>query len=755
MSARTAYVCQIQGCNIALFILGLAAVGLAGSQFSKVGIDNYRDIDLRLLNWIHALTGAIGFYSILHNHGSIVTKTLYCVSFVIGLATAVFYGFTTYRIVEAHDNLNALRSAQGFAEDFLQESQNFAGRIVISALMIAVGALSSLISLIALLILDRIVIVSIPVYPLQSRDQELAMETAKRSLASTGAIKFLLGLGILGLCVFIEYEHENVSGNEKYIKIALDHIAAMLAIVSGATDVLATRGRTQQQLNLKVALALSVVAAVWCIKAVDNNAMPFYKNDLKYFYRGRQLGDVSVTSTDAPRYILVVAHGVLLGCFGILFFLSTLSSVIVGSFLQLDFHSMHTEANKALTIQNRLVSSLHVLWGACLMGLCILGLLDTQWRGEFLGSDLLWLSILFATTGLMTSSNYSTMINTRFIMNVVCLGIAVEKMCASINLIYQYSSYDIYVNGNNRTFIGQIVLIACQTGVYAAEALTALVCSIIFGREVSRQPNLTYRIHGIFALGTLFYAVVITGCYVVFEVGKWRYNEVPIEVPFFRLGNGPFAGAVFIVQVLCVAYPSMLAASSILNIIVASLALFTISSCITNVYYLQRLIQATDLLPTTSAQQTIYQVAIILAAGAALACVICTLCATICSLRSSYILHHRSTSPDSTVVVPLNEEQFGSGSLHLGSSNIRTISRPPTSAVHSPAGGVQQMEEQSVYWSADENPFYYHTSKRFYGQPYQIESGFYGYALANPGEASNQRRVQSSAAQTQIGHVFT
>lgn len=75
------------------------------------------------------------------------------------------------------------------------------------------------------------------------------------------------------------------------------------------------------------------------------------------------------------------------------------------------------------------------------------------------------------------------------------------------------------------------------------------------------------------------------------------------------------------------------------------------------------------------------------------------------------------------------------------------------------------MEEQSVYWSADENPFYYHTSKRFYGKPYQIESGFYGYALAGSGSGQPgqspanvgddpNRMVQSSASQTQIGHVF-
>lgn len=187
--------------------------------------------------------------------------------------------------------------------------------------------------------------------------------------------------------------------------------------------------------------------------------------------------------------------------------------------------------------------------------------------------------------------------------------------------------------------------------------MTSLAGSYLYGTELRKQPNLTYRhsngVHGLFSLGTLFYAVVITGTYIVFELGKWRYNEIPIEVPFFRLGNGPLAGAVFIVQFLCIPFPSLLASASILNIIIASISLFTVSSAITNVYYLvscqylksktnenlfqQRYLQASDLLPTTETQQTIYQVAIILAAGAALACVICTVCAIICSLRFEYI----------------------------------------------------------------------------------------------------------------------
>ncbi|CAI4229257.1 unnamed protein product [Auanema sp. JU1783] len=749
MSARSAYVCQIQACNAVLIFCGLGSVGLAGSQFSDVNIFNFRDIDLRLLNWIHALTGLIGIYSLLRSHGSIVTKTLYFVSLVIGVATGVFYGFTTYRIVEAHDNLRQVQQVPGFQDSLGQEDRNYAARIVISSIMIALGALAALVSLVALYLLEKLVVVTSPIYPLQSREQEMAMYNSRKALASVGIIKTVFALGVLGLAVFVEYEHEKVSGTDKYIKIALDHIAAMLAVCSGVMDLYASRGKTQEQLNLKVALALSVVAAVWCIKTVDHNTMPFYKYDLKYYYETRA---TMLTTSTSPRYILAVAHGVLIGCFGILFFICTLSCVFIGNFLQLDFLSMHLRIEKGLRIQSRLLSFLHILWGACLLALTILGLLDVKWRGEFLGGDLLWMSFLFATTGILSSSNYGTMITMRFILNICCMGISLEKMCASVNLIYQYSSYDVYVNGERKTFIGQIVLISCATAVFGAELLTSTISSIIYGREVARQSAPSYRhstrLHQLFSLGTLFYAIVITGDYVVFELGKWRYSEVPLDVPFFRLGNGPLALAVFVVQLGCTCYPRLLAASSLLHVVIASLALFTISPAITNVYYLQNLISLNDVLRPTPDQETIYEVALILAAGAALACVIATFCGVICSLRSSYILHHRSASPDSTVVAPLGEEHFGTG-------QFRTREQSPVVISQASPISIQAREEQSVYWSADENPFYYHTSKRFYGQPYQIESGFYGYALANPnGQEHHHRRVQSSAAQTQIGHVF-
>lgn len=101
MSRRSIYSCQLQACNLILVIVGLIAVGLAGTQFSDIGIDNYHQIDLRLLNWIHVLTGLIGLYSVVRKYGSIAIKTLYNVSIVIGLSTAVYYGFTLAKVLSA------------------------------------------------------------------------------------------------------------------------------------------------------------------------------------------------------------------------------------------------------------------------------------------------------------------------------------------------------------------------------------------------------------------------------------------------------------------------------------------------------------------------------------------------------------------------------------------------------------------------------------------------------------------------------
>ncbi|GMT32503.1 hypothetical protein PFISCL1PPCAC_23800 [Pristionchus fissidentatus] len=786
MSARGAYLCQIQGCNVILIILGLGAAALAGSQFSRVGIDNFRDIDLRLLNWIHALTGFIGLISVHRNHGSIVTKTLYCVSIVMGIASAIFYGFTTYRVVEANRQLQQLSGANGFEQEFGQENANYAGRIAISATMIGISALAALVATIAVLVLDRLIVSTYPLYPIPIRDQERDLDKARKSVGSLAILKLALALGLVGLSAFLEYEHEMVEV-DKYIQIALEHVAAMLAVCSAVVDLLAVRSKRHESLNLKVAVALSIIAATWCAKTVDNNAVPFYKNDLKNFYLARDNNDLNAISNTSPRFIVTVTHGVLLGCFCILFILCCFTGVATAAVLCINSETAHQRVieQRGGKYHGRLISFLHAFWSACLLALTIIGYLDLVWRGEFLGGDLLWVSALFLATSIIYSGNHVAHSSAKFVMNVVCAGIAVEKMCASIHLIYEYAAYRTYRdNMVQETYIGQLVLICITTAVYAAALATSLWGSIMYGRETVAVRKHTFKhstgVHLFFSVGTLFYAVIITGCYVVFELGKWRFEQVPIDNPFFRLGNGPFALCVFIVQIYCLTDWRLLTVSACLHTVLAALAQFTISPAISNVYYIANLISARDQIVVSTDVDAIWTVALILAAGATLACVIATTSSVIQAHRSMFLLHHGAGSNSSTVA-PL-EEHFGSmqGGSPMGSAVAATdaaeiaaghayyshygAAAPAAYSNHGMQTTMQQggvlnppmpMEEQSVYWSADENPFYYHTSKRYYGQPYQIESGFYGYpSSASVAHRHAARPLASSAAQTQLGHVF-
>lgn len=73
-----------------------------------------------------------------------------------------------FQVVKAGENITQLQNAAGFNEEFQAENSNYAGRIVISSLMIAAGAVASLFSLFAIFLLSKIIVVTIPVYPLQS-----------------------------------------------------------------------------------------------------------------------------------------------------------------------------------------------------------------------------------------------------------------------------------------------------------------------------------------------------------------------------------------------------------------------------------------------------------------------------------------------------------------------------------------------------------------------------------------------------------
>jgi hypothetical protein len=145
--------------------LGLLAAGLAGSQFSTVTLENYRLIDLRLLNFFHAVTGLVGFYCVARNYGSVVVKSMLVISLVIGIGTAIFYGFTTFRIVDSYKRLIQLQSVEGFQQEFGSHSENYVGKIVISGVMIGMSAIAALVALVGVFLLDQLVVLE-PNWPL-------------------------------------------------------------------------------------------------------------------------------------------------------------------------------------------------------------------------------------------------------------------------------------------------------------------------------------------------------------------------------------------------------------------------------------------------------------------------------------------------------------------------------------------------------------------------------------------------------------
>ncbi|KIH68589.1 hypothetical protein ANCDUO_01076 [Ancylostoma duodenale] len=100
---------------------------------------------------------------------------------------------------------------------------------------------------------ERIVISALMIGQfLEQTDRSRSAQDYNKTLASVALIKLVFGVGALGLAVFIEYEHEKVDGTDKYIKIALEHIAAMLAIMSSIIDIFASRERRIEQINLLV-----------------------------------------------------------------------------------------------------------------------------------------------------------------------------------------------------------------------------------------------------------------------------------------------------------------------------------------------------------------------------------------------------------------------------------------------------------------------------------------------------------------------
>ncbi|VDK29511.1 unnamed protein product, partial [Gongylonema pulchrum] len=273
----------LQTCNVILIIVGLTAVGLAGSQFSEVSLGNYRKIDLRLLNWIYVLTGLVGLYTLARNQGIIVAKTLYCVSVI----------------------------------QYASIRNKYVAKLFICSLMIVVPAGACLAAVIAAALLDRLVIVTQPTWPQYSRDQDKKYRASRLKLTAFAAIKLFLALGALALAIFLEYDHQLVLGTDAFVVIGLDHITALLAITSAIVDLHSASDKCK--LNLKKS---DITSIVWG----ELRALNLPQSIIILVPMTTVMVDVS--------YAIIIVEGILVGLFALLFALNLLTALQAGKCVQ-------------------------------------------------------------------------------------------------------------------------------------------------------------------------------------------------------------------------------------------------------------------------------------------------------------------------------------------------------------------------------------------------------------------------------------
>ncbi|VDK75879.1 unnamed protein product [Litomosoides sigmodontis] len=721
MTARSKYYCQIQTCNIILIIVGLVAVGLAASQFSNLSLNNYRKIDLRLLSWIYVLAGLVGLYALSCNHGIVVAKTVHCVSIAVAIYSTAFYCVTLSRIVHLHD---ALMDEKGSHQNEMQYQydprRNFTGSLVICSLMIVIPVIACLAALAAAALLGRIVVVSQPSWPQYSRDQNKKYRANRLGLTTLAVIKLFLALCALILAIFLEYEHQ------------------------------------------MVAIGISVIAAVWCLKSLDVEMYPYYYNDIR-MWRGvnaiiqNDTKTQFINSTIDRTHLIVIIESILVGLLALLFCLNLLTAVQAGKCIQYEYYNEDPMNQKSVAFQSRCLGLLHLLWGMSLMTLVVLGLIDVPWNTNYVGADLMWLTILLFATSILHITHSGSQLSVHFLLGFICFMCCTEKMCSTINLTYQSATHSAFIHGPRDSYLGRLILHCMQLAILFLETLTSLFSIIIFGGALKERYRHAVKhstcMHVLMLLGNMFYGVVFICCHIVFTLGYWLFSESLIEIPFFQMGTGLLVFGISILQALSLCFPAFMRSVIILNVVAGSTALFMVSYAISNTYFLASL-----LLTVEGFRWVVIEVAVILTTCATIACIICTFCSAFAVISCLYAMHRNPTSSTSTIM-PCDENNYGT---------LRTLVSPQ---LQTPP--VRHMEEQSIYWSTDENPYYYQASKRYYDQPYRIDSGFYGYALVNPeafvdspyalmgaegsGRASSGRyfrSVNSSAAQTRIGHIF-
>lgn len=280
--------------NIGHIVVGVLALVFALLQFSPIGLDNASYIDFRLLNIIHIVTGSVGAHMVAKNFGSVVAKSLYCLSLTLALWTLAFYSDTLAQESAQYESMRAIRKMEG-GEELIDDEvvRSHGGKLAVCALMIVLSLAESAFSVASLVVLERLA--SDTYSNLRSsirtanggrKQQSIHAINRRRQMAFVALMKFFFSVSTVALGAYLESLYKKRTG---FIKVGWQELTGAIAFASACVDMHALYGRTHNLLNLKISLVLSVVSAVLSIKTLDYNMSNYFVLDVREYSRYDEL----------------------------------------------------------------------------------------------------------------------------------------------------------------------------------------------------------------------------------------------------------------------------------------------------------------------------------------------------------------------------------------------------------------------------------------------------------------------------------
>lgn len=274
--------------NIAHIIIGILSLILALVQFSPATLDNASLIDFRLLNIVHTVTGSVGLHMILKNFGSVVPKSLYCLSFALSLWTLAFYADSLAQESTQFESMREIRRLDGGQELVTDEMfRSHVGKIAVCTLMVLLSLVELAISGACFLIMERLNSENSSSKSLIKPVVSSSNRRRKQQMAFVALMKIACGLATVCLGSYLEALYKKKTA---FMKMGWHILTGSIIFFGACVDLRALYGgKGWNILNLKVSLIFSVASAVFSLKTLDYAMSNYFVADLREYSRYDEL----------------------------------------------------------------------------------------------------------------------------------------------------------------------------------------------------------------------------------------------------------------------------------------------------------------------------------------------------------------------------------------------------------------------------------------------------------------------------------